>query len=243
MDQVPPKLAAEFERMLAIQMGNLVNKIVDLVRPDNLGKVVEGAQFGKAGDSDVGYATQERIGNTGVDLVRETNVVWEDLKNIMRETCAQLISPAGTRGPGPVSGGGLCAGMNVSTELREELIGVHTYDRIVAEEIRTTYSIPVIDMIVDFPQYVLGAVHVGEVQRNAFALRGVGRIKPQQIIAERVYHETGILRCEVGNGVRNADGAVARGTHNAAIACTARNRSRRRDVSRKRIADVIHKAL
>src|SRR5258708_14287078 len=45
MDQIPAELAAEFEGVISSQIGNLVNKTVDLVWPDNYWKIVEGANF------------------------------------------------------------------------------------------------------------------------------------------------------------------------------------------------------
>src|SRR5713226_2971685 len=45
MNQVPANFAAELEGMLAAQIGDLVDKAVDLVWPDDLREVVEGAEF------------------------------------------------------------------------------------------------------------------------------------------------------------------------------------------------------
>jgi hypothetical protein len=42
MDQVSADLAAELEGMLAAQVRDLVNEIVDFVGSDNLGEIVEG---------------------------------------------------------------------------------------------------------------------------------------------------------------------------------------------------------
>jgi len=64
MDQVPSELATEFECMLAAQVGNLINEVIDLIGPDNFRKVVEGTQLreGAVGKADVRNSAQQRIG-------------------------------------------------------------------------------------------------------------------------------------------------------------------------------------
>src|SRR5712692_2746457 len=138
MDQVPSELSAKFEGMLAAQIGDLIDEVIDLIGPDNFRKVVEGTQLreGAVGEPDVRNTAQQRIGNTGVDLVGESEIVRQNLENIVRETCAELVGPRGTRGPGPVASDGLCAGMNFGAELREDLEEVHAHDGVIAKEIR-----------------------------------------------------------------------------------------------------------
>jgi hypothetical protein len=53
MYQIPTKLAPELEGMFAAQIGNLVRKGVDLIRADNLWKVMEGTQFGERREFDI----------------------------------------------------------------------------------------------------------------------------------------------------------------------------------------------
>src|ERR1700674_2309175 len=138
MDQVPSELAAEFEGVLSAQVGDLIDEVINLIGPNDLRKVVEGPHLreGAVREPDVWNSAQQGIGNTGVDLIGKGRVVRDDLENVVREAPAELVSPGGTRGPGPVAGGGLCAGMNPGAELRKELEEVHAHNGVVAEEIR-----------------------------------------------------------------------------------------------------------
>src|SRR6266849_2762673 len=81
VDQVSSEFAAEFECMLAAQVGNLIDEVIDFIGPDNFRKVVEGTQLreGAVGEPDVGNSAQQRIGNTGVDLVGESEIVGQNL--------------------------------------------------------------------------------------------------------------------------------------------------------------------
>ena len=45
MNQIPAEFAAEFESVLAVEIGELVDKVIDLVGADNFWKVVKSAQF------------------------------------------------------------------------------------------------------------------------------------------------------------------------------------------------------
>src|SRR4029077_8420082 len=73
MDEVIAEFTTEFERMLAAQIRDLIDEVINLIGPDNLGKVVEGAQLREEAaaqpDPDVRNSTQQRIGKTRVDLV------------------------------------------------------------------------------------------------------------------------------------------------------------------------------
>src|SRR6266849_8786929 len=137
MDQVPSELAAEFECMLAAQVGDLIDEVIDLIGPDNFREVVEGTQLreGAVGEPDVRNSAQQRIGNTGVDLVGESEIVGQNLEEVVREAPAELVGPSGTRRPSPVAGDSLCARMNLGAELREDLEEVHAHNGVVAEEI------------------------------------------------------------------------------------------------------------
>src|SRR6266851_5183078 len=139
MDQVPSELAAEFESMLAVQVRDLVDEVIDLIGPDNFWKVVEGTQLrkGAVGEPDVRNSAQQRIGDTGVNLVGKAEIVRKDLQKVMCEAATEFIGPTGTWGPGPMAGNSLGAGMNLGAELREDLEEVHAHDGVVAEEIRT----------------------------------------------------------------------------------------------------------
>src|SRR6266571_2625296 len=117
--------------MLAAQVGDLVDNVIDLVRAHDLGKIVEGTQLRKGIDSDVGYPAQKGIGEAGVDFVWETNIVGENLENVVCETSAQLVGPSGARSPRPVGGYVLRSGMNLGAELRQEFEEVHAHDGVI----------------------------------------------------------------------------------------------------------------
>ena len=104
MNQVSPQLSSEFEGMSAVQIGNLIDKVIDLIWTHNFRKVVKGSQFRKAGDSNIRNAVEQRIGNPGVDRVLRRDVIGQNLQSVMGEAAAQLIGPSGARCPGPVCG-------------------------------------------------------------------------------------------------------------------------------------------
>src|SRR5260370_28322239 len=155
MDQVSTQFAAEFERVRAPQVGNLINKVIDFVGPNNLRKVVEGTQFREASDPNIGDALQEGIGKAGVDVVRKTEVIGQDLETVVRETSAKLVGPSGARGPGPVARSSLRPGMNPGTELRKEFIKVHADNGVVPKEIRATQGVMIANVVIYFSQGVL----------------------------------------------------------------------------------------
>src|SRR5260370_6936499 len=101
MDEGCTEFGGEFERVRAPQVGNLINKVIDFVGTNNLRKVVEGTQFREASDPNIGDALQEGIGKAGVDVVRDTEVIGQDLEPVGRETSAKLVGPSGARGPCP----------------------------------------------------------------------------------------------------------------------------------------------
>ena len=109
MDQVPSELAAEFEGVFAAQVRDLIDEVIDLIRPDNLRKVVEGTQLRKEStaqsDADVRNSAQQGIGNAGIDLIGECRIVRNNLENVVGEASAELVGPIGTWRPGPVAGG------------------------------------------------------------------------------------------------------------------------------------------
>jgi len=117
MDKVSTHLATELECMLAAQIGELVNKVVDFIGPDNFWKVVKGPQFCEAWNVDVRYALQERVGNASVDFVWETDIAGKNVENVMCEASAEFIGPLGTRRPRPMARHILRSGMNLGTEL------------------------------------------------------------------------------------------------------------------------------
>src|SRR6266478_1986857 len=97
----------------------------------------------------------------------------------------------------------------------------------------------VVDVVIHFPDGVLGAVLVWKGKTFKRSLPGVGSVKSQQIIAEWVHDKARILRDEVSRGVGEADGAVTGGEHSTPVTTAAGNRSRCGDVSWKRVADGI----
>src|SRR6267143_3375431 len=97
----------------------------------------------------------------------------------------------------------------------------------------------VVDVVIDFPDGVLGAVLVGKVERYKRPLPGVWSIEPQQIVAKGIHYEARSLRNEVIRGILNADRTVPGGKHLTAIASPARDWSCRRDVTWKRVANGI----
>src|SRR5260370_37117893 len=97
----------------------------------------------------------------------------------------------------------------------------------------------VVDVVIDFPDGVLGAVLVGKVERYNRPLPGVWSIEPQQIVAKGIHYEARSLRNEVIRGILNADRTVPGGKHLTAIASPARDWSCRRDVTWKRVANGI----
>src|SRR5260370_21169599 len=116
MDQISAQFAAEFERVRASQVGNLINKVIDFVGPHNLRKVVEGTQFREASDPNIGDALQEGIGKAGVDVVRKTEVIGQDLETVVRETSAKLVAPSGARVPAPLPRNSFPPAINPGTQ-------------------------------------------------------------------------------------------------------------------------------
>src|SRR5580704_1425791 len=138
MDQVSAQLAAKFEGMLAAQIRELIDDVVNLVRTDNLWKIVKGAKFGKyAGNIDVGNAVQERVGKPRVDSIFKRDIVRNDLQGVMGKAEPEIIGQSGVWRPSPVSCQRLGTGMNISAELRQQLKEIHPDDGVITEEIRT----------------------------------------------------------------------------------------------------------
>src|SRR5215472_16196390 len=164
MDQVSTDLASKFESMFAAKIRNLVNKIVDFIWPDNFGEIVKRAQLRKWADSYVGNALEERVGKAGVDLVGKIEIVRENLKNVMREACAEFIGPSWTWSPSPVAGNSLGPRMNVGAELCQKLEEIHAHNSVVAKEIGTTQSVMVANVVIDFSESVFRAVYVRVVE-------------------------------------------------------------------------------
>src|SRR5439155_16975986 len=83
MNQVSSELATKLESVFAAQIGNLINKVIDLVGANYLWEIMEGTKLCKSGDANVRYPAQQRIRNAGGDLVGKANVTRENLKNIV----------------------------------------------------------------------------------------------------------------------------------------------------------------
>src|SRR5258707_14406486 len=107
----------------------------------------------------------------------------------MGKTTAKFISPSGTRRPSPMAGGSLCAGMDLGAELREEFIGIHADDRVIAKEIRAAQAVAVAGVGMHFTQCAFRTLDVLEAQGRARPLEVVVRVKHQEIGTKVIHYE------------------------------------------------------
>src|SRR5206468_5007355 len=98
--------------------------IVNLVGAYDLGKIVKSSELREAADANIRNAGEQRVGETGIDLIGEIQVARKNLQNVMGETTTQFVREGGVRSPCPMCCQSLCSRMNARAELRQEFVEV-----------------------------------------------------------------------------------------------------------------------
>src|SRR5580704_9192012 len=104
-------------------MGNLIDKVIDVVRPDELGEIPEASQLCESVHPDIRQATQDGVGDPGVDVVDGVYVVGNNIQREAGVADSHLIRPSRIRSEGPAPGSRLSARVNVGLEGRLQLRG------------------------------------------------------------------------------------------------------------------------
>src|ERR1700690_33629 len=175
------QFSTKLEGVPASDVGDVIDELEAGVRALHLGPV-KAAQFlrknivGK--NADAGEAAVERIGYSRIQSVLGLDVggVVAGESGLVKPVVSKtsLIHPAGGGDIGPVFAKNLGTRVNLSQPSSLQLAGIGNRAGIVAEEIHATERIALIQVVIHFPDCIVGTHGIGEAEVDGVTRNGAG---------------------------------------------------------------------
>ena len=167
------QLSTKLDRMPASDVGDVIDELNTRVRTLHLGPV-KAAQFLRKNvigeNADARQSSIERVGHSGIQsiLVQDVRTVVAGESRLVQAVVAKtsFIHPMCGRHIGPVLSKNLGAGVDLGKPSALQLAGVGNCAGVVAEEIHAAERVALVQVVIHFPDRIVGAHHIGEAEIN-----------------------------------------------------------------------------